>query len=94
MPLSLLVACAHAICDRDGAARHEPYGNRADDKDDRGGVADCDQPRLADDVAHDAHIDELVDVLEKVRGDERSGERGQTLRCAPFEEGWRVTCGF
>ena len=74
--LSLLVASACAVADRDGAARHEPYGYRADDEDDGGGVADRDEARLADDVAHDAHIDELVDVLEKVRRDERSGKYG------------------
>ena len=30
---------------------------------------------VADDVADDAHIGELVDVLEEVRRDERRGER-------------------
>ena len=85
--LPLLVASAHAVAHRDGAARHEPYGYRADDEDDGGGVADGNEPRLADDVAHDAHIDELVDVLEKVSRDERSGERSQALRDAPFQEG-------
>ena len=41
-PLPLLVASASAVADRDGAARHEPYGYSADDEDDGGGVADRD----------------------------------------------------
>lgn len=93
-PLPLLIAGASAVADRDGAARHEPYGYRADDEDDGGGVADRDEPRLADDVTHDAHIDKLVDILEEVRRDERGGECGQTLRGAPFQKEWRVICGF
>lgn len=89
-PLPLLIAGAYAVADRDGAARHEPYGYRADDEDDGGGVADRDEPRLAD----DAHIDKLVDVLEEVRRDERGGECGQALRGAPFQKRWRMICGF
>ena len=85
--LPLLVASAHAVAHRDGAARHEPYGYRADDENDGGGVANCNEPCLADDVAHHAHIDELVDVLEEVSRDERGRERNQALRGAPFQEG-------
>ena len=92
--LPLLVASAHAVADRDGAARHEPYGYRADDEDDGGGVANRDKARLADDVAHDAHIDELVDVLEEVRRNERRGECSQALRGAPFQKGWRAICRY
>lgn len=92
-PLSRLVASAHAVAHRDGAARHEPYGYRVNDEDDGGGVADRDEPRLADDVAHDAHIDELVDVLKEVRRDERGRERRQALRCAPFQKGRRMFGG-
>ena len=92
--LALLVASTHAVAHCDGAARHEPYGYRADDEDDGGGVADRDEPRLADDVANDAHIDELVDVLKDVRRDERGRERRQASCGASFQEGRRVIRGF
>ena len=38
-------------------------------------------------IADDAHIDELVDVLEEVRRDERGGERRQALRGASLQKG-------
>ena len=47
----------------------------------------CGDSQLADDIAHDAHIDELVDVLEEVRRDERGGERCQALRGASLQKG-------
>ncbi len=47
---------------------------------------------VADDVADDAHIGELVDVLEEIGRDERGGERSQAFRRAPFQERWRMIC--
>ena len=91
--LPLLVASAHAVADRDGAARHEPYGYRADDEDDGGGVANRDKARLADDVAHDAHIDELVDVLRRFAATS-GAENAASASGRSLQKRWRMICGY